>query len=198
MSYRFDSIRFRENAFVVRQRERILQANGNPYKTEICGRVAANAANPTTTATEQSFHGTGRTYDKKKEPTTTGSKGVLRNCYKIVHGSSGGTRLLAFGFLYNMDDYSRDAGNGIETVQSVVAQDWFKAALTEEHYNAISAVGVLVRTVTPTILVQIVKYEVINIDFGDFKQGPETSGDHQNDQLKSTPPTNERHSPLPL
>eukprot|EP00537_Pseudo-nitzschia_pungens_P000999 CAMPEP_0172360748 /NCGR_PEP_ID=MMETSP1060-20121228/4723_1 /TAXON_ID=37318 /ORGANISM="Pseudo-nitzschia pungens, Strain cf. cingulata" /LENGTH=847 /DNA_ID=CAMNT_0013082823 /DNA_START=543 /DNA_END=3086 /DNA_ORIENTATION=+ len=62
---------------------------------------------------------------------------ALGNRYKILHGSNGGSRLLAFGFLYDMPDYAPDAGIWIEDVESVIEQEWFRQALTEERYDAI-------------------------------------------------------------
>lgn len=87
----------------------------------------------TATSTEQSSHGTGNNYSKNKDSNIK----ALGNRYKILHGSSGGSKLLVFGFLYNMMDYNQDAGIGIETVQSAVAQRWFLNALKQEHYDAI-------------------------------------------------------------
>ena len=73
------------------------------------------------------------------EPKQTGGaseKRPLGNHYKVLVGSGGG-RLLAFGFLYNMGNYARGAGIGVEHVESVVAGAWFRKALEEERYDAV-------------------------------------------------------------
>lgn len=66
---------------------------------------------------------------------TTESKVPLGNRYKILQGRS--SRLLVFGFLYNMRNAARGAGIEIEKVQTTVEQQWFLDALAEEDYDAI-------------------------------------------------------------
>jgi len=66
---------------------------------------------------------------------TMESKVPLGNRYKILQGRS--SRLLVFGFLYNMRNAARGAGIEIEKVQTTVEQQWFLDALKEEDYDAI-------------------------------------------------------------
>jgi len=66
----------------------------------------------------------------KDEPTIP-----LGNRYKILEGKH--SKLLVFGFLYNMYDYARGAGIEIEKVQTTVQQQWFLDALSEEDYDGI-------------------------------------------------------------
>jgi len=65
----------------------------------------------------------------------TVTKDPLGNRYKILQGRN--SKVLAFGFLYNFKDVDSGAGIGIEKVQTVVTQQWFLDALTEEDYDAI-------------------------------------------------------------
>ena len=78
--------------------------------------------------TKKLSHGTGNDYDD-------GTQRPLGNRYKILHGKN--SKLLTFGFLYNMKDYAPNSGIVIEDVEKVVAQEWFVNALVEEHYDAI-------------------------------------------------------------
>jgi len=65
----------------------------------------------------------------------TEPKDPLGSRYKILHGDD--SKLLTFGFLYNMGNAAKDAGIEIEKVQTTVKQQWFSDALTEEEYDAI-------------------------------------------------------------
>jgi len=88
-----------------------------------------------TTSTDQSSPATGNNFSKNKHSNSNNKS--LGNRYKILHGSSGRSRLLVFGFLYNLVDYNQDAGIEVEKVESAVAQTWFLNALKQEHYDAI-------------------------------------------------------------
>ncbi|KAL3905391.1 MAG: hypothetical protein SGILL_009696 [Bacillariaceae sp.] len=57
----------------------------------------------------------------------------LGNRYKMLHGRH--SKLLTFGFLYNMHDASKMVE--IQEVKNVVQQPWFLKALSDEHYDAI-------------------------------------------------------------
>ena len=70
------------------------------------------------------------------ETTTPEESNVpLGNRYKILNGKS--SKLLTFGFLYNMRGYATGAGIEIEKVQTTVTQQWFVDALIKEDYDAI-------------------------------------------------------------
>jgi len=64
------------------------------------------------------------------------STGVpLGNRYNILHGGDGGTKVLAFGFLYNMKDAVGMVK--VEPVEEVVVSKWFREALVNEKFDAI-------------------------------------------------------------
>jgi len=90
--------------------------------------LTSNINKRTGTNTKQLSHGIDSNYDDNNS--------ALGNRYKILHGRN--SKLLVFGFLYNMrDTVAPDAGIVVEDVEKVVKKDWFLQALSEEHYDAI-------------------------------------------------------------
>ena len=64
------------------------------------------------------------------------STGVpLGNRYTILHGGDGSTRVLAFGFLYDMSDAVSMVK--VEPVEEVIVSKWFREALVNEKFDAI-------------------------------------------------------------
>mmetsp|Transcript_8693 Transcript_8693/g.10163 ORF Transcript_8693/g.10163 Transcript_8693/m.10163 type:complete len:691 (+) Transcript_8693:147-2219(+) len=91
--------------------------------------LTSNINKRTRTSTKQLSHGRDSNYDDS-------NNSPLANRYKILHGRN--SKLLVFGFLYNMrDSVAPDAGIVVEDVEKVVKKDWFLQALSEKNYDAI-------------------------------------------------------------
>lgn len=63
-------------------------------------------------------------------------KQPLGHRYKVLEGKHQNTKLLTFGFLYNMHDAFPGLIH-VDDVKHVIQQDWFIDALMEERYDAI-------------------------------------------------------------
>lgn len=60
---------------------------------------------------------------------------ALGSRYTVLTGGDGRTRVLTFGFLYDMND--ADDSVTVERVRDVVRTEWFDDALTREEYDAV-------------------------------------------------------------
>jgi 2',3'-cyclic-nucleotide 2'-phosphodiesterase (5'-nucleotidase family) len=69
-------------------------------------------------------------------PPLSAGRGVGKGRFLILEGSQRNTRLLTFGFLYNMGDDATDQVL-VQTVEETVSQSWFHDALRLERYDAI-------------------------------------------------------------